>query len=173
MDLKPKFVITGLPRSRTAWLAALLSTPKVPVYHDVLTYPPGDAAPVYGVSDPCVALFDHLHHVADDVPTAIVLRGADDALKAAIAEFGDSAIKAFWPKYLESFYRFAARRAGKPTALVNFDALDDFDVVQVLHQFLTGRDLDRPRFDIFSRLRITEDIPKAQRVSDPQLRVVH
>lgn len=167
---KPQWVITGLPRSRTAWLGALLATPKVPVYHDILTYPP--EGEVYAISDPTVAIMEPMHKVADGVPLVIIVRDPEASFNAVETAFGVPIDKPFREKALKAFYAFAqpTRRA----MLVKYEALEHDEVVQAISLWLTGKEIDERRLKTFQALHITEDAERARRAAAyPQLRVVH
>ena len=61
-----KFVVTGLPRSRTKWASAFLSTPECPVLHDLGMR--GD----FAISDPLILLT--WKDIPEDVPIAYIDR---------------------------------------------------------------------------------------------------
>ena len=169
---KPKWVITGLPRSRTAWLGALLATPKVPVYHDILTYPP--EGELYAISDPTVAIMESMHAVADGVPLAIVVRDEQGAFDACEKAFGIPLDQPFRDRSAKAFYSFLARPRER-FVMVKYEGLAENDVVQALSVYLTGKEIDDRRLNTFQALNITEDAGRAfkRHASYPQLGVVH
>lgn len=167
--MNPQWIVTGLARSRTAWLGALLATPKVPVYHDVMTYPPeGD---LYAIADPSIATFESFHGIADGVPTVVVVRDVDQSFAAFAKAFDIEVDRRFRERMIKAFNGFCTNR---PAMFVRYEALDNDQAVQAISEYLIGKSLDPRRLRTFQALNITEHVPKARaRLAHPELRVVH
>jgi len=68
-----KFVVTGLPRSRTKWASVFLSTPNCPCEHDTNK---GD----YGISDASILLI--WETLPDDIPITYIHRPLKEVIVA-------------------------------------------------------------------------------------------
>jgi hypothetical protein len=160
-----------MPRSRTAWLGALLATPKVPVYHDILTYPP--EGELYAISDPTVAVMEPAHTIADGVPTVVVVRDAQASATALARAFDVAVDKPFLDRMTKAFYAFCTK--SRPAMYVRYDALEHDEAIQAISLYLTDKEVDERRLATFRALHITEDVPRARTklAAHPQLGLVH
>lgn len=163
---QPKFVITGLPRCRTAWLGALLATPAVPVYHDLRTYPP--AGTLYGVSDPMLAATPDGDALPSDIPCVFIFRPPQEARAALERAYGVPLDNAIWQRMVDKSSAFISKH--RPLLLM-LPGLQDSEVLQVVSKHLTGKPLDQRRIDTFQALKITQHTTKA-RTAYPELRLV-
>lgn len=163
---QPKFVITGLPRSRTAWLGALLATPAVPVYHDLRTYPPTGTH--YGVSDPMLAATPDGDSIPAGTPCVFMFRPPQEAKAALERAYGVELDTKIWSAMVDRSNDFISKH--RPL-VVMLPGLQDSGVLQVISRHLTGKPLDQRRIDTFQALKITQHSTKAL-AAYPELRLV-
>lgn len=154
------YLITGLPRIRSAWLAALLSHDDMLCYHEAPTekMPPIDPGFPFGLCDPGAACLypNAALNLFGAINVVIIDRSAKDSRRALEKFAGAPATQ--W-QALEERYEFFCANAADPY-FVNFRDLNNFGVVDLLHRFVTGRPLKRARFDLFDGLRIEQDVVK-------------
>lgn len=162
-----RFLITGYPRSRTAWLAALLCVHGVETIHerplffrtmDELSawllagtdeYPHGLVDAFAACSYPDFAL-SHYHFA--DQPIVIIERDFDDAVTSWINWYHIE------PTYLQlkqvkANYKYFNDNAADALH-VKYEALDDFETVSNICKFTTGRELQHQTFQLFNHLQI-------------------
>lgn len=155
------FFITGLPRSRTAWLAAWLTLGSVMCWHDKKFSPElvhKDRRT--GFSGPeLVDQFEVLSKQFPHAPWIVVLRNAEQAM----AGFMRVAAGKFSPRFdIEKFWEQRCFRLAniceKPNVHpVRFDDLDSEHVARfVWDTCLPGIDFDRQRWELFNSLRICQ-----------------
>ena len=165
----PPFFIVGLPRCRSAWLAAFLTDGDVHCHHEFIRQcsTPNDyvkelfwtRAPIVGDSDPTLPLFyDRIRSALPPHKVVFVLRDSARA-KASFVEMLESAgadsteQAAQWPK-LEAALK--VMQATCPEALtVQFDRLNDMSEVLRLAEYCTGLPFNSSRFKLFDELKIT------------------
>jgi hypothetical protein len=156
-----KYLLTGLPRIRSAWFAALLSTDSIPCYHSVEhpEEPYGD----YGIADPGAACSypDWADWASASAPTVIVTRDAQDSRRSLERWSGLDIPHVGWEAILERYDAFLDD-ASPMTLYVPFGCLEDYAPVAMIHKHLTGRTLSRTRFDIFNGLKIEQHLDKAR-----------
>lgn len=155
------FFITGLPRSRTAWLAAWLTLGSVMCWHDKKFSPElvqkdrrtGFAGPEL------VDQFDALSKQFPNAPWIVVLRNPEDAMKG----FLRVASGKYSPHFdLDKFWELRCFRLAnmceKPMVrAVQFEDLDLYHVAQFIWATcLPGIDFDRNRWELFNSLRICQ-----------------
>lgn len=164
---KSRFCITGLPRSRTAWLAALMCAHGVETLHE---YPPffetleelrawlyaGTAAEPHGYVDgfsliyhaPLVKL-----HFADS-PIVIIVRKPADVRRSWEAWDGPIDDEVF-AAVMRRAIRFATENAGTPNVIVvPYEQLEQYQAVNRLVQHCTDRPLKYRTWQLFHRLKI-------------------
>jgi hypothetical protein len=151
------FVITGLGRCRTAWFAALLSDDFTSCRHEF--------------SAECESIDDYAKaarpgKVSGIADTAIWLLGdemAKVARRVVVIHRDPYHVEQFAAKVWGaeiSMEPYADRLLGLHALHVFFDDLVDYDSVNEVVKYCTGRDLDRGRYDLFQGLNI--------QVHDPQ-----
>lgn len=167
-----RFLITGLPRMRSAWLAALFSSDRVRCFHDaaqfglsvpaMLTAVAESDAEVTGLIDPGAAvIYPRLAwELFCESPIFIVRRNQDDA-RGSFEKFLGMSL----PNWDVGLTNYEWLINGPPNGLnkfnwVDYESLDDFEVVSWMHQTCTGRLLDRHRFDLFNTLKIEQHYSK-------------
>ena len=166
----PPFLITGTPRSRTAWFAALCNTvPDTVCYHEPVAYHATwrEAARLWGskwrtrvgIADSGFAL-----HLADLVPMyhprVLVIDRPHGDVDESLARIGVAP-----SNYCELLEAAIAPWAESPLVKqVEFDALASSDVVrECLWHLLPGAAIDRDKIDVFQRLNVQTDLPKMWR----------
>jgi len=170
------FFIVGLPRSRTAWLANLLTYGDSFCFHDALSHVPSPqhlpalfmsgGRPVIGDADPSVPLFHG--EIAELFPEAqyvFVDRPYEDAL-ASYSKFvlGNPCRRGVVHTPAEAEEGFAALAlrlrdmkhalAGRHTLTVQFSSLDEFPVVEMLHYYCTGAEINYRRWEMLRNFRV-------------------
>lgn len=163
MKVPPSYLITGLPRCRSAWLAAVLSTPDLPCVHDRASVGwPIDYA--HGLSDPTVACVNP--HVIvtsvwrDSVPVVIIERDGKDSyesFRAFASRGGLDVTPDRWDRLVQSFEWFKEQVTGPGTLTVPYDLLDCLDVVRGIGRHV-GVHLSPAHVDHFQHLHIEQSI---------------
>lgn len=164
--MSTRFLITSLPRSRTAWMAAFLTAHGAPCLHEPeITIPNlSDLRRVFdlgwnGISDPSAYAKwpQQIDKEFAGKPTLVIRRNSEEA-KAAFEEFiGVPAAQ--WSILEESLEKFVANF--KPME-IRFDAMDDPDVMDLVVKHLTGSPMNRRTFSLFRDLKIQQHIEKAR-----------
>ena len=163
------FFVTGLPRSRTAWLANWLTTDRSICYHDqpytfdLATVPQR----VVGFAGPELikqanAIFEHF----PAAPWLVVMRDPEDALLSFKAWAGDrieadeGTLRWFW--YRRDFdINLISTRPRVETVKFNGD-LDNLAVAKrVWAHLLPGIEFDPERWNMLTNLNVQQDLKKA------------
>lgn len=146
------YLVTGYPRTRTAWLASLMGA-----YHDVKSVPAG-----YGLCNPEIAC---LSPEAVDCPVVVLLRSKSEARRSLERWASIKTTDAFWRRLSANVDRFIELN---PDALVlHSNQLANSGVVVALAKHC-GVDVDPAYVDNFQQRYISEipngpsDTPKAQ-----------
>jgi hypothetical protein len=154
------YLITGLPRIRSAWLSALLSHDDFYCYHEAPTtaMPPINPGFPFGLCDPGAAcLYPRTAlNLFGAHKVVIIDRSARDSRRALEKFAGAPATN--W-QALEERDEFFCSRV-EDAYFVSFKDLSKFSVVDALHRHVIGRPLNRQRFDLFDGLRIEQDVVK-------------
>lgn len=155
------FLITGRPRIRSAWLAAVLSGEDMNLYHEApLPKHPIIEKEAFGLVDPSAAtlwprkalkLFEGKQIIVIDRPEADSRASLEKLAGQKAAHWQD----------LEDRYQMFLREAD--VTLVPYASIADYEVVSNLVSMCTGAFLTRERFDLFDGLHIEQDFIKAQR----------
>lgn len=139
--MKPHFLITGLPRSRTAWLANLFSTGPVMCLHEPVVYAQGGVdgvkplldslvADVVGMSDSTIPLFWDVY-AAQFLPCPIVV--IDRPLEVCVASLSEHTgfpVDRLFPVVRAVQQELAVLQQAAPTLTVPFDELNSLDTLQ-------------------------------------------
>lgn len=164
-----RFLVTGLPRVRTAWMAALFSGDKVKCFHDavhhggvqrLLEHVDSCRSPIVGLLDPgaaCVYPREAIKMFAG-WPIVVVERNSDDSRTGLQNWFGFPLDN--WEN-LESNFKWFLENIPTQYYSVPFDALDEFNTVNHLYGHCTGLSLDSHRFNLFNTLKIEQHRGKA------------
>lgn len=172
--MSANYLITGLPRTRSAWLAALLGSLEVPCYHDTLTTFGGlgefataadDPKHEFGLSCPGAACVfpDFAAHVFRDKPIVFIARDPDDAFNSASKFLGSPFPE--WKTVMRNSADFLAITTSRPMGImaVEFQQLEDFNVVSKIHEYCTGKPLPKSRFNVFNDLSVEQNLYKVVR----------
>ena len=160
MSLAPEYLITGLPRMRSAWLSAVLSTPDLPCVHDRATA--GLVDYKHGLSDPMVSCVAPAAMVKvtyrQPLPVVIIERNPEEAFASlcVMADRADLSIdRREWESLVREHLWFRER---VPQAMVvPYDLLNDSYVVQSIGAAV-GVSLSIPHIDRFQRLYIEQHV---------------
>lgn len=151
-----KFLLTGLPRTRTAWFTALLNAHGFVTKHDRIGREPlGD----YGRCDPCAACIypnEALTHYYDS-PIVVIERNPMHSFSAYMKWSG---VPIDW-RLVEDNYNWFVTHA-KSAVMVKFNDLNDYDVVNGLVLHLTHKPLSIDLFETFNLLEIDQHKDKAK-----------
>lgn len=158
------FLITGRPRVRSAWLAALLATDAMPVYHEApLAKTPIDQEGPFGLIDPGAAcLYPNLALEKFRDCTIIVIERSEKESRTALERLAGK--KAEHWDAIEERYQFF-RKAVKKRAevlFIPFIELNEYWILCKLMRLTTNQILTQQRFELFDGLRIEQDFHKAQ-----------
>lgn len=160
-----RFLVTGLPRSRTAWLAAVLTAHGFPTLHDPVIvygrYPTLEEMTDdgwQGLSDPSapMVLGARLYEHFRGKPVVVVRRDPEDSRKALERYTGTQI-----PDYAPAVSALAEVEARMSHKVVEFGDLDQMSVVASAVLHLTGRHIDDLVLRLFDTLKIEQHIGKA------------
>jgi hypothetical protein len=160
------FLITGLPRSRTAWLSVLATTGKSMCYHhptfskieDLAPYYDHDSLDYVGVSYSMMGFF--LPWILENIKprTLIVMRNIDD-VRASMDKIGLNT------EAVDVLRDTLIQYMKHPLVyVIPFPALDDTRVMsKAFAHLMPGMPFDETRFKQLCQLNIQMDVPKAIR----------
>lgn len=153
-----KYLITGHPRTRTAWLSAVMTAHGSPCYHDALTY----GVPVgAGLSDPgaaCLYVDDALR-IARRIRSVCLRREPQESKESLERWAGITLPEENWARACANVDRFSAEHGGP---VVLFEELEDNDVVGEIIRECTRQAASSELVSLFQRLRIEQNIEKAR-----------
>jgi hypothetical protein len=156
------YLITGRPRSRTAWLSALMFG-RMPCYHDNLTHldelvakgePFGFASPSLAVTQPHRAL-----SLFEDAPIVVIERGADECWPA-LERWAGFPIPG-WPELEDRWQWFMSHVPRDRLLTIDVRMLDRFETANRIHWHCLKMPLCHDRFRAFNVLRIEQHRDKA------------
>lgn len=178
------FFITGLPRTRTSWLANLFSDGRSFCHHDLFGLVGSVAEfkrklqPANGDSDSAAMLYyDALKKLFPEARWLLVLREPQEAIDSLLATARGTSWAAHAARFSETqsdwLPRYEARvnqMLQDPNVLIlTFEALEFYGAVDHASRFLRGVGLDAQRFDMLNKMLI-EPIPaKTPMQVNPQL----
>ena len=154
-----RYLISGMPRCRTAWLTAVLRAHGSRAYHDVYArgiHLGGD----YGVVDPAVALYTPEEGIEayEHYPSFCIV---SDSLTERLDRLSDTVNIAFTTDmrrvWAENFAHFALH-----TPTVHVDELEDNDIVGEIVKQCTKQAASSDIISTFQLLHIEEHMPKAR-----------
>ena len=158
------YLITGLPRCRTAWLAALLYG-DIPCYHDN----PGSLLALvaigtpFGLSSPSLVAWKPMLAVEifADAPIVVVHRPAIDSRASHEAWFGSRLEN--W-KIIEDRFAWFMREVPRDRLLVvESSELDNYEAANRVHFHCLGTPLPAEKFGVFNLLKIEQHRQKVER----------
>lgn len=157
------YLILARPRSRTAWLTALMFG-DIPCYHDELHriedwVAAGDPFGLVAPSAPMIPI-DYVVQTYAEAPVVVIERPAQECYESLSRftgiEFPPSNVSHFEKRFQALVDRLPiARRLTIP-----FIALDQYETACRIHQHCVGRPLDPERHRAFNLLRIEQHLPK-------------
>ncbi len=161
-----RFLVTGLPRSRTAWMAALLTAHGFPCLHEpeITLGPITEIRRIFdlgwrGISDPACYLKwpDQIERDFIGRPCLVVERNPDEA-KASFECYVGEPVKN-WGAFTGSLAIF---RGKFDPLVIDFRDMDNADTMDMAVKHLTGSPLNRRTFSLFRDLRIEQHLDKAK-----------
>lgn len=171
------FFITGMPRSRTSWLANLFTTGEQICEHDVLGHlPVADFIELVkrggfeGYSDTgLVPLFPRISGLFPVARWLLVLREPGDCLKSLLKATEDTEWQEAARAAVENFDLAAYERGisqmirDSRVMVIRFESLDDYEAVMVAWRWLCPHlNLSRERFDLLTTLQVQPMFRKLQ-----------
>ena len=157
------FFLTGLPRSRTAWFANLLTTDQSFCFHELKTKcsTPGRITELFGrinrqrvgTSDPNPDFIEELIKLFPGSPLVIIERDKDECIAATAKFLGG--LDGWALKYIETSFEVLGRLKKLSTCLVEqFHNLDDQAVERIWNYCLPGLKLDELRLAQLQGMKI-------------------
>lgn len=156
------FLITGRPRIRSAWLAALLANDEISVYHEAphAKQPITDA--VYGLLDPGAAcLYPNLALEAFEGRTIIIIERPEKDARASLERL-INATAGNWSAIEDRYQLFKSRALELGAITVPYSTLEDYEVISNIVALCTGADLSRQRFELMLGLHVEQDFLRAR-----------
>lgn len=160
-----KFVITGYPRCRSAWLSAILTAHGSPCLHEPEVLRPGwrdlsEFAGFDGISDPsCTVLYpEQLTKHCYGRPCVYIKRDREEAISSLRAWSGLPVDNL--DRYTTGLKWFVTHF--KPM-IVPYAMLDDPHWVEAIIQHVTAKPMNPAIFALFDKLDIQQSLPKARR----------
>lgn len=164
-----RFLVTGLPRMRSAWLAALFSSDQVQCFHDAIHHGGVDRmladisaskAQIVGLLDPSAASVyprDALAIFGND-PIVVVFRDERECRTGLEKWMGQ--YLTHWDELVKHCQWFL-KAVDRKFYAIEYATLDDYEAVAEMYRICTGLTLDRHRFDLFNTLKIEQHYGKA------------
>ncbi len=162
--MKPFCAITGYPRSRTAWLANLLTTDLTIVYHDQpVLFPSGQWKQVGFAGPELVTQYEKFHGMFPSCPWIVIRRKPDEALAAFKKWAGDllpqdDVLEAFWHERTAKLDDLCT----KPNVeSVPYAALEDDNTIRHIWELLLpDLSFDADRVKMLQNLNIQQHLTK-------------
>lgn len=150
------FIITGLPRMRSAWFAALLSD-GIHVAHDC-TFSDLDEAD--GWSDPSAACWFPQVVIHQDCPVVVIQREEIASYSSFLKWAGVPIPAASWDLMVRNYRHVLEQRSD--ALLVPYQSLDCFEMIEAVAKHC-GRTLSKRRWDLFKSLKIEQSFKEAMK----------
>jgi len=154
-----RYLISGHPRTRTAWLCALMNAHGSLCYHDVrVNFVPLDIDA--GIADPGLACLDAVEALAatEGKPRVCLIR--EDWVQALDDWCGVHAP----PDVAEGYEASCTVFAKGADLILQYDALENDDVVKEVVELCARKPASLELIKIFQGMRIEQHLPKAQRI---------
>jgi len=159
------YFVTGLPRSRTAWLANWLTAPGTFCFHDATLIDNSHVGVLsvmaerqnrrqyeaVGDSDSGLIFWSGQVRAACPKAPFILIERDPEACLASSLRLGFS--KGLWDAILQAYWQ-TRRLPG--VRIVSYDSLDDIDVLDSLYYDCTGLPMDRQRTELLQHLNVQE-----------------
>ncbi len=160
--MKP-FLISGMPRCRTAWLTAVLNAHGILTYHDVILHRRDVKSDEYGVCDPTLALMFPRQTLAHYAGSPIIRLYADDLNERfdALDAWSHKPLTMKMRRIYRTNYAWFAYNT--PDVGIHVNELEDDDVVGEIITTCTRGEVTPSReiISIFQLLKIEEHVKKA------------
>ncbi len=153
-----RYLISGHPRTRTAWLCALLNAHRSLCYHDVITYPVDTSLDV-GFCDPgfaCLIPREALQLAEGKPRICLVREDWPEALEEWCGTGVPDELVEQWNENCEIFERGVTGNA------LPFTQLEDDCVVKEVIELCTQQPASMTLIEIFQGLKIEQHLAKAQ-----------
>jgi hypothetical protein len=152
-----RYLISGHPRTRTAWLCALLNAHGSLCYHDArVNFVPLDIDA--GIADPglaCLNVAEALE-LTEGKPRISIVR---DDWREALADWSGILVSTqqaqIWDQHCAEF-------AGASTLALAMHQLDDNEIVKEVVELCTHKPASPELIKIFQGMQIEQHLPKAQ-----------
>jgi len=157
-----KFLITGLPRCRTAWLSAVMCAHGSPCIHDAIIR---DCPEGWGISDPGAATVypDSALLALGDAPLVIVTCRQLDSRVSFEKEFGNVSDQS-WNVMMQNYLMFKAMVDTRANTLfVPVEELSDDETVGEIVKLCTKQEPSLEIISTFQLLQITQNLTEAER----------
>jgi hypothetical protein len=165
MRVPPRsYLILGRPRSRTAWLSALLFSDDIPCFHDEYHrllwliergQPFGLAAPSFAMVPPQYA------DLFLECPIVVIDRPLGECFES-LERFAEVELVPTQKLYESRFQALLERLPVGNMLHVAYNDLDAFGTVDRISRHCTGRPLSPDRFHAFNLLRVEQHLPKVR-----------
>ena len=160
IDTAPRpgsYLVTGLPRMRSAWLAAVLATEEVPCFHEDV-HEHAKHMP-FGLCDPGAACTypQRALELWRDRKVVVVVR---DEAEARVSFELWAEQKTDW-SVLSDRYQWFFQNVHRPF-LVYYKHLAEYPVMAALYEQVTGQKLSRTRWHLFEGLNVQQHKPTAR-----------
>lgn len=166
--MKTPFFVTGLPRSRTAWLSVLFTTEHVTCHHEAIRFCENfgqylDIMSGYGIdgdsSSALIPVADKVIAYWPDAPWLIVNRPPDECAASAAKVLGIELQQALVMAYNDRKKLDAINPAR--VMRIDFKQLDDEDGVKEAWEFLLpGMPFNAARYHVLNQLKIEPILAK-------------
>lgn len=161
------FFITGLPRSRTAWLSVLLSDQDSFCYHELLSNCQGISEfhkklsnPFFnkvGNSDSGLSLYwDKIKNYYKNCPLILIYRNEQESLDSLKNSLKLSQEQAEF--VIE--YTSEKLKTLDPTLTVYYEDLDNYEICNDIFKHIINKNLKYEKWEALNKLNITVELPK-------------
>lgn len=160
-----KYLITGLPRIRSAWFAALLSNDEFPCYHDILSMGTLIKDKAFGLSDPsaaCAYPNTALNCIDKNCKVVFISRTHTESKDSLSKKYPEADWNGIVSRYVFFCDKLSKKHPIENLLMIDFDALNSYETVNKISLFCTGKKLSRKRYRLFDALRIEQHVDKAR-----------
>jgi hypothetical protein len=171
------FLITGLPRCRTTWLAVLFNTLGIDTRHERSSFSSfadlsdwlsqGTRVKPHGLVDgfASIAYPTYALDAFAEAPIVVIERDFSEAVQSWQNWSGHTLDQTAVDRLKTNHAKFVL---AEPGFKVRYTDLDDYDTVQKLVHYCTGQSLPRPLFDFLNTTKIELHLPKCRKHTLPQ-----
>ena len=152
-----RYLISGHPRTRTAWLCALMNAHGSLCYHDArVNFVPMDVDA--GIADPGLACLDAMEALkwSAGKPRICLIR------KDWVKSLGDWCGVYLMPDVADGYEANVTLFAGGADLIMNHEALEDNEIVKEVVELCTQKPASMELIGIFQHMLIEQHLTKAQ-----------